>query len=206
MATSNPFDLLGDDDNGDASQLEFVPLEKPTTKKAPQPAQAVSAKLPSKPLPPAQAVRESRNGVAEEVEGVEEETVIKMQAIAIVAVATTVVTVLIEMVIIMIMTAMDIWVVVRVEVSTKVGRMDLLAKKMENLVVPLKEDEDMEGAVVVVVVEDMEMMPVMKHRGLGGSMNVGVVLDEAMRLREKEPVEEIGALLLIRDSQRNLKN
>jgi hypothetical protein len=121
-------------------------------------------------------------------------------------VATTVVTVLIEMVIIMIMTAMDIWVVVRVEVSTKVGRMDLLAKKMENLVVPLKEDEDMEGAVVVVVVEDMEMMPVMKHRGLGGSMNVGVVLDEAMRLREKEPVEEIGALLLIRDSQRNLKN
>jgi hypothetical protein len=143
---------------------------------------------------------------AEEVEGVEEETVIKMQAIAIVAVATTVVTVLIEMVIIMIMTAMDIWVVVRVEVSTKVGRMDLLAKKMENLVVPLKEDEDMEGAVVVVVVEDMEMMPVMKHRGLGGSMNVGVVLDEAMRLREKEPVEEIGALLLIRDSQRNLKN
>nr|ABK25573.1 unknown [Picea sitchensis] len=143
---------------------------------------------------------------AEEVEGVEEETVIKMQAIAIVAVATTVVTVLIEMVIIMIMTTMDIWVVVRVEVSTKVGRMDLLAKKMENLVVPLKEDEDMEGAVVVVVVEDMEMMPVMKHRGLGGSMNVGVVLDEAMRLREKEPVEEIGALLLIRDSQRNLKN
>jgi hypothetical protein len=143
---------------------------------------------------------------AEEVEGVEEETVIKMQAIAIVAVATTVVTVLLEMVIIMIMTAMDIWVVVRVEVSTKVGRMDLLAKKMENLVVPLKEDEDMEGAVVVVVVEDMEMMPVMKHRGLGGSMNVGVVLDEAMRLREKEPVEEIGALLLIRDSQRNLKN
>lgn len=143
---------------------------------------------------------------AEEVEAGEEEIAIKMWAIAIVVVAATMVTVLIEMVIIMIMTAMDIWVVVMVEVSTKVGRMDLLGKKMENLVVHLKEDEDMEGAVAVVVVEDMVMMLVMKVRGLGGSMNVGVVLDEALRLREKALVEEIGVLLQIRDSQRNLKS
>lgn len=143
---------------------------------------------------------------AEEVEAGEEEIAIKMWAIAIVVVAATMVTVLIEMVIIMIMTAMDIWVVVMVEVSTKVGRMDLLGKKMENLVVHLKEDEDMEGAVAVVVVEDMVMMLVMKVRGLGGSMNVGVVLDEALRLREKVLVEEIGVLLQIRDSQRNLKS
>lgn len=63
MATSNPFDLLGDDDNGDVSQLVFVHQEKPTVKKASQPAQTAPAKLPSKPLPPALAVRESRNGV-----------------------------------------------------------------------------------------------------------------------------------------------
>lgn len=143
---------------------------------------------------------------AEEVEAGEEEIAIKMWAIATVAVAATMVSVLIEMVIIMIMTAMDIWVVVMVEVSTKVGRMDLLGKKMENLVVHLKEDEDMEGAVAVVVVEDMVMMLVMKVRGLGGSMNVGVVLDEVSRLREKALVEEIGVLLQIRNSQRNLKS
>jgi len=69
----------------------------------------------------------------------EEETVIKMQAIAIVAMATTMVIDLTEMVIIMIMTTMDIWVVVMVEVSTKEGKMDLLTKKMENSVDPLKE-------------------------------------------------------------------
>jgi len=69
----------------------------------------------------------------------EEETVIKMQAIEIVAMATTMVIDLTEMVIIMIMTTMDIWVVVMVEVSTKEGKMDLLTKKMENSVDPLKE-------------------------------------------------------------------
>lgn len=145
---------------------------------------------------------------AEEVEVVEEETVIKKQAITIVAVATTMLIVLIEMVIIMITTAMDIWVVVRVEVLIKAERMDPFAKKMENLVGPLKEDVDMEGAVVAVVVEDMEVMLVMTLKGLVGSLNVGVVLDEAMRLRGRGLVEGIGALLLIRprDSQRNLKN
>ncbi|GMJ06091.1 HYALURONAN/mRNA BINDING FAMILY PROTEIN [Hibiscus trionum] len=65
MATMNPFDLL-DDDTEDPSLLlaavEQQKLEKP--KKAPasgptQPGKA--AKLPSKPLPPAQAVREAKN-------------------------------------------------------------------------------------------------------------------------------------------------
>ncbi|KAF5947093.1 hypothetical protein HYC85_017321 [Camellia sinensis] len=57
MATTNPFDLLGDDDNDDPNQL----LQKlpPPPKKAPAPAQSAAAtqpaKLPSKPLPPTQA-------------------------------------------------------------------------------------------------------------------------------------------------------
>ncbi|KAL4567241.1 hypothetical protein LXL04_022818 [Taraxacum kok-saghyz] len=68
MATANPFDLLGDDDNDDPSQLlqkiVDAPVKKaqpaaPAGKTAAQPAKP-SAKLPSKPLPPAQAVRESR--------------------------------------------------------------------------------------------------------------------------------------------------
>lgn len=56
MATMNPFDLLGGDDSGDLTQLiasaqqQQVKAE-PTKKTAPPPA----AKLPSKPLPPAQA-------------------------------------------------------------------------------------------------------------------------------------------------------
>jgi len=39
------------------------------------------------------------------------------------------------------------------------------------------------------------MMLVMKLRGLGGSMNIGVVLDRAMRPIEKGLVKEIGRLL-----------
>ncbi|KAL4339680.1 hypothetical protein GQ457_08G026010 [Hibiscus cannabinus] len=67
MATMNPFDLL-DDDSEDPSLLiaavEKQKLEKP--KKAPsstpaQPQPVKSAKLPTKPLPPAQAVREAKN-------------------------------------------------------------------------------------------------------------------------------------------------
>lgn len=65
MATVNPFDLLGDDDTGDVSQLiaahqQKPPVSAPTSaaeKKASaqsQPAKP-AAKLPSKPLPPAQA-------------------------------------------------------------------------------------------------------------------------------------------------------
>ncbi|KAI3703260.1 hypothetical protein L1987_73201 [Smallanthus sonchifolius] len=65
MATMNPFDLLGDDDNDDLSQLVQKIAAAPA-KKAPPPAAAGKttappAKLPSKPLPPAHAVREARN-------------------------------------------------------------------------------------------------------------------------------------------------
>ncbi|KAL3815005.1 hypothetical protein ACJIZ3_016273 [Penstemon smallii] len=56
MTTMNPFDLLGDDDSEDPSQLiaaqkTLVPSAKP----------AAQPKLPSKPLPPAQAVREAKS-------------------------------------------------------------------------------------------------------------------------------------------------
>ncbi|GAB4844276.1 hypothetical protein Ancab_037640 [Ancistrocladus abbreviatus] len=76
MATVNPFDLLGDNDNDDplqliasAQQLQLKAHAEaaPPTKKAPaaqgatRPQQTKPAKLPSKPLPPAQAVRETRN-------------------------------------------------------------------------------------------------------------------------------------------------
>lgn len=65
MATANPFDLLGDDDNDDPSQLVAkLPAPLPATKKLPAGGMAAkpAAKLPSKPLPPAQAVQEARNG------------------------------------------------------------------------------------------------------------------------------------------------
>ncbi|KAI4338446.1 hypothetical protein MLD38_023505 [Melastoma candidum] len=60
MATANPFDILGDNEN-DATHLiaaavpSVKPEAKPTKKAAPPP------RLPSKPLPPAQAVREERS-------------------------------------------------------------------------------------------------------------------------------------------------
>ncbi|GFY81251.1 hyaluronan [Actinidia rufa] len=66
MATVNPFDLLGDDDNDDPSQLIAAQQKKIEPKKAPiqaQAQQAKAAKLPSKPLPPAQAVREAKSEV-----------------------------------------------------------------------------------------------------------------------------------------------
>lgn len=60
MATMNPFDILGDDDNEDPSQfVAAVKIDK--TKKALAPSAAAAqqgkpaAKMPSKPLPPAQA-------------------------------------------------------------------------------------------------------------------------------------------------------
>ncbi|EOA18405.1 hypothetical protein CARUB_v10006948mg [Capsella rubella] len=61
MATLNPFDLL-DDDAEDPSQIVAAkPLK--VEKAAPvQPAK--SGKMPTKPLPPSQAVREARNGPA----------------------------------------------------------------------------------------------------------------------------------------------
>ncbi|XWS49679.1 hypothetical protein CRYUN_Cryun12cG0023800 [Craigia yunnanensis] len=67
MATKNPFDLL-DDDTEDPSLLiaavEQQKLEKPKKAPALTPAQAQPAKpakLPTKPSPPAQAVREAKN-------------------------------------------------------------------------------------------------------------------------------------------------
>ncbi|KAM0030591.1 putative hyaluronan/mRNA-binding protein [Helianthus debilis subsp. tardiflorus] len=65
MATMNPFDLLGGDDNDDPEQLVQKIVAAPANK-APAAAPAGKAtaqpaKLPSKPLPPAQAVREARN-------------------------------------------------------------------------------------------------------------------------------------------------
>ncbi|XP_022733343.1 RGG repeats nuclear RNA binding protein A-like [Durio zibethinus] len=75
MASLNPFDLLGDDDTGEISLLiaaqqkavaataAAAPQKGPAQSQAkPQLAtQAKQAKLPSKPLPPAQAVREAKN-------------------------------------------------------------------------------------------------------------------------------------------------
>ncbi|CAL1401684.1 unnamed protein product [Linum trigynum] len=62
MATMNPFDLLGDDDNDDPSLLiAKVEKEKPKVAATPAAAQAPQGKLVNKPLAPAQAVRESRN-------------------------------------------------------------------------------------------------------------------------------------------------
>ncbi|KAK8487038.1 hypothetical protein V6N13_016290 [Hibiscus sabdariffa] len=67
MASSNPFDLLGDDDTGELSLLiaaqkkAAAPAPSALPKKGPAQSQAKpQPKLPSKPLPPAQAVRESR--------------------------------------------------------------------------------------------------------------------------------------------------
>ncbi|XP_044503653.1 RGG repeats nuclear RNA binding protein A-like [Mangifera indica] len=71
MATMNPFDLLGDDDTEDPSQLiaaqqKVVAKKKastqPTDQAKQQPlTQTKVAKLPSKPLPPALAVREAKS-------------------------------------------------------------------------------------------------------------------------------------------------
>ncbi|KAK1408012.1 hypothetical protein QVD17_39642 [Tagetes erecta] len=60
MATMNPFDLLVDDDNDDPSHLiaKLPAAVAPVTKKLP--AAKPAAKLPSKPLPPAQAVQEAK--------------------------------------------------------------------------------------------------------------------------------------------------
>ncbi|KAF7845039.1 RGG repeats nuclear RNA binding protein A-like [Senna tora] len=65
MATMNPFDLLGDDAE-DPSQLiaaeqQKVVVAAPKKAAAQDKQQNKAAQLPSKPLPPAQAVREARN-------------------------------------------------------------------------------------------------------------------------------------------------
>ncbi|KAG8086186.1 hypothetical protein GUJ93_ZPchr0010g10970 [Zizania palustris] len=72
MATMNPFDILGADDNDDPAQLlakaevaaKKAEAKKPAAAAAGKGAQPVSAKFPTKPSPPSQAVRESRDGSA----------------------------------------------------------------------------------------------------------------------------------------------
>ncbi|XP_078428941.1 hyaluronan / mRNA binding family [Wolffia australiana] len=62
MATGNPFHILGDDDNDDPSHLIAVQQQKLAAKK-PSPAAAptpAAGKLPSKPAPPTQSVRDAR--------------------------------------------------------------------------------------------------------------------------------------------------
>ncbi|KAK9102177.1 hypothetical protein Sjap_019431 [Stephania japonica] len=58
MATINPFDLLGDDENDDPSQLIALHQQKIATLKAA--AAEAPAKLPSKPLPPSKLVAEAK--------------------------------------------------------------------------------------------------------------------------------------------------
>ncbi|XP_020105699.1 RGG repeats nuclear RNA binding protein A-like isoform X1 [Ananas comosus] len=65
MATKNPFDLLGDDESDDPTQLIAAQEQKSAAKKPSAAAPpAAAAKLPSKPVPPAQAVREARSNTA----------------------------------------------------------------------------------------------------------------------------------------------
>ncbi|PNX75656.1 plasminogen activator inhibitor 1 RNA-binding protein, partial [Trifolium pratense] len=66
MATINPFDLLGDDAEDPsqliaAEQLKAAAAPKKGTEQGKQAAPKKAAQLPSKPLPPSQAVREARN-------------------------------------------------------------------------------------------------------------------------------------------------
>lgn len=62
MATVNPFYLLVDDD-GDDPSLMIASLQQKVVGKKPVPA-AATAKLPSKPAPPAQAVKDARSNTA----------------------------------------------------------------------------------------------------------------------------------------------
>lgn len=75
MSTINPFDLLGADDNDDPSHLIAAALKQkeaaasaaPAAKKSP--AAVPAAKMPSKPVPPSQAVKDARNATNESVRG-----------------------------------------------------------------------------------------------------------------------------------------
>ncbi|XP_040380170.1 RGG repeats nuclear RNA binding protein A-like [Oryza brachyantha] len=72
MATMNQFDILGGDDIDDPAQLlakaavaaQKAEAKKPAAAAAGKGAQPAAAKLPTKPAPPSQAVRESRDGGA----------------------------------------------------------------------------------------------------------------------------------------------
>jgi len=62
MSTLNPFDLLEDVESDDPSLLIAAQEKKLAAKKPSEPTPAPAAvKMPTKPLPPAQAVREGRN-------------------------------------------------------------------------------------------------------------------------------------------------
>ena len=63
MATINPFDILGGDNSEDPAQL-LAEVKKPAAATAGKGAQPAATKFPTKPAPPAQAVRESRDGGA----------------------------------------------------------------------------------------------------------------------------------------------
>jgi plasminogen activator inhibitor 1 RNA-binding protein len=74
MSTLNPFDLLEDVESDDPSLLIAATEKKIAAKKAAAPvaaaaAPASGAKLPTKPLPPAQAVKEARNNTAPPARG-----------------------------------------------------------------------------------------------------------------------------------------
>ncbi|XP_077244963.1 RGG repeats nuclear RNA binding protein A-like [Tasmannia lanceolata] len=61
MASTNPFDLLGEFDNDDPSQLISVPRKTLAPSQSTAQPQPKPAKMPSKPSPPAQAVRDAKN-------------------------------------------------------------------------------------------------------------------------------------------------
>nr|GMD82264.1 RGG repeats nuclear RNA binding protein A-like [Ipomoea batatas] len=97
MATMNPFDLLGDDDNDDPSQLlaaqqQKLPPSAPAAKKGPaqaqpaKPASAAAAKMPSKPLPPAEAggYRPSEEGEGGRPSEKEEEGMVDLVGVSVV--------------------------------------------------------------------------------------------------------------------------
>ncbi|CAM8940047.1 unnamed protein product [Rhodiola kirilowii] len=61
MSTSNPFDLLGQDENDDPSQLILAAEQLKQAAVAAKKAPAKPGKLPTKPLPPSLAVKEARS-------------------------------------------------------------------------------------------------------------------------------------------------
>ncbi|XP_020238236.1 RGG repeats nuclear RNA binding protein A [Cajanus cajan] len=62
MATMNPFDLLGDDAEDPSQRIAAEQLKVVTA--APKTLPNKPAQLPTKPLPPSQAVRDARNGTS----------------------------------------------------------------------------------------------------------------------------------------------
>ncbi|KAL5985333.1 hypothetical protein ACLOJK_027314 [Asimina triloba] len=180
MASTNPFDLLGDNDHEDLSQLVAVQLQqqKAAPKKAPAATQAASqkqqplpAKLPSKPLPPTQAG--------------------KQRTMRVLAVAEDAVA------------AVDTDADVAPDSTGTVGALKILLMvwAMTVKLGSLRREGGVPTAVPVVVVA-VVADSVMERQGmvtarLGGSMNAGVGLAAGMRLSERDLVVEIGELQLM---------